>query len=125
MNFQQAIESAFKNYFKFEGRASRSEFWLFNLFLFLVNLVFNVLYEIFNSLESGILMLLISLLSIGWLLFILIPSFSITIRRLHDTNRTGWWILITITIIGIIPYFIFLILKGTEGENRFGPDPLG
>ena len=58
-------------------------------------------------------------------LAVFLPSWAVMIRRLHDVNRSGWWILINLTIIGIIPFTYWLFMKvGDEGENRFGSDPL-
>ncbi len=54
----------------------------------------------------------------------LIPGLAVSTRRLHDTDRSGWWILISLTIIGIIPLIFWYATKGTEGGNRFGEDPL-
>tara|TARA_B100001115_G_C15819544_1_gene407311 strand:- start:487 stop:747 length:261 start_codon:yes stop_codon:yes gene_type:complete len=56
---------------------------------------------------------------------IIVPSIAVTIRRLHDLDRTGWWYLISIVpLVGPLVLLIFLCLPGTDGNNRFGPDPL-
>ena len=57
-------------------------------------------------------------------LFIIIASTCLVIRRLHDVDRSGWWYLIVFTIVGMIPLLIWYCTKGTEGDNRFGVDPL-
>ena len=58
-------------------------------------------------------------------LLTIIPYFAVTVRRLHDTNRVGWWVLIVlIPLVGVIWMLVLLCLKGDEGENRFGADPL-
>lgn len=122
MNFSQAVISGFKNYSTFSGRASRSEFWYFGLFLVVADVVlllldmavFNISYSDDKLHPFGDFFLLAT-----WL-----PSLAVTARRLHDVNRSGWWILIIFTIIGMIPMIIWNCMKGTEGENRFGPDSL-
>lgn len=113
MEFPQAIESGFTKYFDFQGRASRSEFWYFQLFLILGGIAVNIL-DVFGG--GGMLTLL-------WNIAIIIPSISIVFRRFHDLGRTGWWILLPFTIIGIIPYIWMLCLKSEEEHNRFGPSP--
>lgn len=115
MNFLQAIEAGFMNYANFTGRASRSEFWFFSLFIFLGNIVVVILAGILD----------VDVLKSVWDLAILVPSISVAVRRLHDTDKSGWWILLPFTIIGIIPYLIWLVQKGNDNENRFGADPLG
>ena len=118
MNFQQAIASGFNNYVNFSGRAARSEFWYWVLFTFLAGAVTGILdLAIFPD------SYLSPLNSISSLLLFL-PSLAMSVRRLHDLDRTGWWILIVFTIIGIILLLIWDCMKGTTGANRFGPDPL-
>ncbi len=114
MEFPQAIESGFKNYFNFTGRASRSEFWYFQLFLVLAGFALTII----DAFATG--GMLLSL----WNLGIVIPSISICVRRFHDIGRTGWWILLPFTIIGIIPYIWMLCIKGDDQHNQFGPNPL-
>jgi uncharacterized membrane protein YhaH (DUF805 family) len=63
------------------------------------------------------------LLGLVWLGFF-IPSLAVTVRRLHDTNRSGWWVLISLLpLVGALVLFIFMLLNGTAGANRFGSDP--
>lgn len=122
MNFSQSIKSVFSNYSNFTGRASRSEFWYWNLFCILVGLFLlpfdMALFGV--SLEDDKLHPLGDLFTLATL----IPSFAVMARRLHDVNRSGWWMLIVLTIIGLIPLLYWNCQKGTEGENRFGADPL-
>jgi uncharacterized membrane protein YhaH (DUF805 family) len=124
MNFSQAIASCFVNYAKFSGRAARSEYWHFVLFLALGRIVTRILDAvIFNSPFNEYLSLhpLNSIFS----LVVLVPTFAVAVRRLHDVNRSGWWLLMYLTIIGIIyPLLVWKCTKETEGDNRFGPDPL-
>jgi uncharacterized membrane protein YhaH (DUF805 family) len=128
MNFPQAIASGFIKYFTFSGRASRSEYWYWILFITLGRIIFvildpiifpNVSNGIFPNVRYGPLHGLFSLAT-------LIPTIAVEVRRLHDVDRRGWWLLMYFTIIGIIyPLFIWKCTKGTAGANRFGPDPLG
>ena len=118
MNFVEAIKSGFVNYATFSGRACRSEYWYWTLFtviggictgiadvwivgdaeLMPVNLIFNVI--------------------------VFIPSIVVSIRRLHDINRTGWWLLLWLTIVGGLVLILWAMKAGDTGANRFGEDPL-
>jgi uncharacterized membrane protein YhaH (DUF805 family) len=128
MSFVQAINSGFHRYVDFQGRSSRSEYWYWFLFYFLISLGFGVLEAIAgiagggapNAISTAI-KLLDDLVDIAFFL----PTIAIAVRRLHDTNRSGWWYLIAFTIIGLIPLIIWFCTRGTIGENPFGPDPLG
>ena len=122
MKFGEAVVSGLRNYFNFSGRASRSEFWFFSLFCILVPNIGSVVdLLIFPTLSrEGIgPIFVISNLAL------LVPGIAVAARRLHDVDRTGWWILITLTIIGNIWLIVWWCTKGTAGRNRFGPDPLG
>ncbi len=117
MNFQQAIVSGFQNYVTFNGRAARSEYWYWVLFALLGGAVTGILdYALFDTDFSP----LNSILN----LVLFLPSLAIGIRRLHDLDRTGWWTLIALTIIGIVVLLAWACMKGTTGPNRFGADPL-
>ena len=118
MQFQDAIRSGFRNYVTFAGRASRSEYWYWVLFAFLVTAVSGILdYAIFSDSETGPLQSITSLL-------LFLPGLAISFRRLHDIDRTGWWWLIAFTVIGIILLLVWACTRGTAGANRYGPDPL-
>ena len=120
MNFPEAILSAFRNYANFSGRAARSEYWYWALFCSLGNILTKSMTNV--ALDGPHPSHPLNLL---FLLVILLPTYAVVVRRLHDINRSGWWILIELTIIGIIyPMLFWKCTKGTEGENRFGPDPL-
>ena len=109
--FDDVINSVvicFSRYFDFEGRSSRSEFWHWQLFRVLLFLSLTFLETI---LFSG--------LNFTFNLFLLIPEISVSIRRLHDTNKSGLWYLLTFTIIGIIPLIYFYSLKGDETKNNY------
>ena len=108
MSFAESIQTCFNKYFDFSGRAPRSEYWWFAL------------------LGLGLSFIPV----IGWILrlAILLPSLSVQVRRLHDMERSAWWLLLLvppITIIGVFILLIMSIFPGTAGPNRYGPDPLG
>ena len=107
-------------YATFSGRARRKEYWMF----LLINLVVSVALALIDSLigsvsESGM-GLLSSVYSIG----VLIPSLALSVRRLHDTGRTGWWVLISIIpVIGAVVLLVFMLLDSEPGSNRYGANP--
>jgi len=118
MTFGEAIRSGFNNYVGFSGRASRSEYWYWVLFAILAGLTTGILdAAIFPDLTVSPLNLIAGLI-------LLLPGIAVSVRRLHDTDRTGWWLLLYLSIIGGIVLIIFFCLRGTSGPNRFGPDPL-
>ena len=110
------------------GRASRSEFWYFTLFCIIANFIAITLSAILQGMtfddvlndESNFL----GIIDMIVYFILLIPMFTVTWRRMHDINRSGWWILITITIIGILLLLYWYCKKGDEGENKFGNNPL-
>lgn len=109
MDFVTAIKTVFGKYVVFEGRALRSEFWYFQLFTLIVNLVLSAI---------------LSPLSAAFGLAVLLPSLAVGARRLHDIGRSGWWQLLwLVPIIGAIVLIIWWATKG-EGDNRFGPAPV-
>lgn len=114
MSFADAIKSGFNKYVTFEGRAARSEFWYWMLFAFIANVVAGIVDSV---LGLGLVGLLVSLA-------LLLPGLAVSARRLHDIDRTAWWLLIALTGIGIILLIVWDCIKGTTGPNRFGPDPL-
>jgi len=110
-----------KKYAEFNGRARRKEYWMF----FLISTVISIILAVIDSFtgtiseEAGL-----GLLSGIYALAVLIPGLSVTVRRLHDTDRSGWWILIgLIPVIGGIALLIFMVLDSTPGGNQYGPNP--
>lgn len=111
MNFAQAITSGFENYSNFRGRAVRSEYWFWSLFSFIAAWV---AWFIDNTAGT----VLVSLL-VGLALFI--PGLAVTVRRLHDTDRSGWWYWIALVpFVGWIVLIVFLATAGQPSPNRFG-----
>ena len=115
----------FKNYFNFSGRARRMEYWSYALVNFIITLPFYVLHFIdiaksdFQNPFSPY-YFIIMLISLATLL----PSLGVFVRRMHDTNRSGWWFLIAfVPLIGAIVILVFLFTEGTKGVNNYGNDP--
>ena len=154
MGFGQAVGSCFRKYGSFQGRARRSEYWYFVLFGILVSIPAAILDNIFAPHEAdGPFSAVLSLV-------LFLPQISVTVRRLHDTGRTGWWlgglflylagavmlsmmvifgpagrgttgpgpqIIVTVLTFGAIAYAVWMLVlavrNGTDGPNRYGPDP--
>ena len=126
MGFTEAIRSGFDHYVKFDGRASRSAYWWWALFVFIVGIVANVLDGVFGLQQfrefNGQMYAAGGVISGIATLALLLPNLSVTIRRLHDTDRSGWWwFIVIIPVVGWIIYLYFMIARGTPGPNRFGP----
>jgi len=112
---------ALRKYSDFTGRARRREYWFFVLFNTLIQIAAVVLDGIAGTfrVELGV-----GLLSGIYSLAVLVPTFAVLARRLHDTDRSGWWILIGIVpLLGALVLMIFALFEGDPGENRFGPSP--
>ena len=94
-------------YANFKGRASRPEYWWFYLFALLLSwgaLIVD---------QSGVVGFIVNL-------SLMLPSTAVGVRRLHDTNQSGWWLLFAFTIIGVIPLVFWLASKGDEQSNNYG-----
>lgn len=103
-----------RNYAKFDGRAHRTEYWMFVLFNFVIGLLFAL---IDGLLDTKIFYTL-------YALAVLIPSLAVLFRRLHDTGRSGWWWLIGfVPVIGWIVLLVFTLQRGDEGTNAYGMPP--
>lgn len=116
------IRCVTQKYGTFSGRARRKEFWLYSLTVLVLSVILVIIDVTAGTYDpaSGY-----GVLSSIFYLAVLIPSIAVGVRRLHDTNRRGWWyLLILIPILGSIAMIIFWCLKGTVGENRFGSDPV-
>ncbi|MGW1340784.1 DUF805 domain-containing protein [Kribbella sp. NPDC002412] len=110
-----------KKYAVFDGRARRKEYWMFVLFNVIVSIILSIIDNIigttYGSANSGVISSIYSLA-------VLLPSIGVGIRRMHDTNRSGWWILINlIPCVGFIWFIVLAAQEGTVGDNQYGPDP--
>lgn len=104
-----------KKYAEFNGRARRKEYWMFILFNTIILIVLGVIEALIGS--PGVLGMLYSLA-------VLIPSIAVGVRRLHDTDRTGWWwFIFLIPLIGALVLFVFMVLDSTPGQNQYGANP--
>ena len=127
MNFGQAIQSGFKNFVTWRGRATRSEYWWWMLFVYLVQIPFGIIYSlsIQNIMFTGEFDVSMFfnwayylLVVVGLVLFL--PSLSMLIRRLHDTDRSGgWYWILLVPFVGSIVLLVFTLLPSTPGPNRF------
>ena len=126
INFRQAVTSGFTKSFEFSGRASRSEYWYWFLFTVLGSLIFQTAdVVLFNAPFTWFTRLSLSPLHGTFNLIVLVPSLALEVRRLHDVDRSGWWLLMSLTIVGsLYPLLVWKLTKGTDGSNRFGPDSL-
>ena len=122
MNFTQAIAFGFLNCLDFRGRASRPEFWFWVLFAVIGAIATNTLDAAIFVYHHG-LSPLNSPLSNIFTLVALLPSLAVATRRLHDVDRTGWWMLLVFTGIGIAVLLYWQSQEGTPDRNRFGPNP--
>lgn len=104
-----------KRYVEFEGRSRRKEYWLFFLLCFGVHIAAGLLDMVTHMPIIGVVAILA----------LFLPSLSVGVRRLHDTGRSGWWLLIgLIPLVGVIVLLVFAVQKGEAGPNKFGADPL-
>jgi uncharacterized membrane protein YhaH (DUF805 family) len=104
-----------KNYAGFSGRARRTEYWMFVLFNIIITIVLDV---IGLAIKQG------SILGAIYGLAVLIPGLAVAVRRLHDTGRSGWWLLIgLVPLIGAIVLIVFMATEGEPGDNAYGPNP--
>jgi uncharacterized membrane protein YhaH (DUF805 family) len=110
---------ALRRYAEFSGRSRRKEYWFFTLFNFLVTFFLSI-----TDVVLGLGAIDFGLLSGLYSLAVLIPSIAVTIRRLHDTGRSGWWLLIVLVpILGIIALLVFMMLDSDPGPNQYGMNP--
>lgn len=120
-----------KQYVDFSGRARRTEYWMFTLFNTIILIVLELVdkamgFGSFSGSTSGgaAFSASLGLLSGLYSLAVLLPTLGVSVRRLHDTDRSGWWLLIgLIPLVGAIVLLVFFVLEGTRGPNRHGVDP--
>lgn len=117
MSFQDAVRTCFQNYVTLSGRAARPEFWWFALFVFLGNFLLGIVDAIVFPGDTRLLAPLFSLATF-------LPLLAVSVRRLHDSDHVGWWVLLhLIPVIGTLIMIYFYVLKGDGSSNRFGPPP--
>ncbi|MEK7552028.1 MAG: DUF805 domain-containing protein [Patescibacteria group bacterium] len=113
MNWYKTV---LKKYAVFSGRAQRAEYWYFVLFNILISIAFSIVSSILGD-DKGILGTL-------YTLAVLVPCLAVSVRRLHDTGRSGWMLLISlIPIIGAIWLLVLMIMDSNPGDNKYGPNP--
>ena len=111
------------NYANFNGRARRKEYWMFTLFFLLFALLAGFVIGILSAVGETVAMIAI-ILAVVWYLAHLVPSLAVTVRRLHDTGKSGWFYLLAIIpYLGGLIIFIFTVIEGDKGDNKYGPDP--
>jgi uncharacterized membrane protein YhaH (DUF805 family) len=117
MNWYVAV---LKKYSDFSGRARRKEYWMFYLINTLISIVIAGIDTVFDlGYQSGV-----TVLYCLYSLAIVVPSIAVTVRRLHDTGRSGWWWLIALVpIIGTIIFLVYMASNSQPGDNRYGPNP--
>ena len=116
MGFGEAVSTCFKKSVVWEGRASRAEYWWFYLATILIIIAASIIDQIIGTAVFYIIALIV----------LILPSIAVLIRRLHDTDRTGWWYWIQLLpLIGLIVILVFMLSGGDEGDNKYGPNPYG
>jgi len=124
MGFAEAIKSFWSNYAMFKGRARRSEYWFIQLFLIITNVAVGA---IDLALMNGDVDRFIAnggggIVGLVWILVTIVPALAVLVRRLHDTGKSGWWLLMGfVPFAGAIVLFVFTVLDSTPGENKHGP----
>lgn len=112
-----------KKYAVLSGRAQRAEYWYFFLFYLLIYIALAIIDNVTGSLSADA---EIGLLGSIFVLGTLIPSVAVGVRRLHDTDRSGWWLLLAfVPVVGTIVLIVFMVQDSSPGNNRFGPNPKG
>nr|WP_264185535.1 DUF805 domain-containing protein [Roseicella aerolata] len=118
VGFQDAVATCFRKYADFTGRARRSEYWWFFLFNLLMQIATGLVDAVLFGAEGQ------GLINLLYGLGVLLPGIAVGARRLHDIDRSGWWLLlIFVPLVGFILLLVWFIRPGDAGPNRFGPDP--
>ena len=113
MNLPDAVRSVLTQYAVFTGRARRSEYWWFALAYVIAYVVAAVVDAVIGF----------PILTLAVALGLLVPSIAVSVRRLHDTDRSGWWLLLNLVPLGGIVVLVFSCLDSQPGRNRYGPSP--
>ncbi len=122
MQFKEAVQTCLKKYVDFKGRASRSEFWYWSLFTAVIGVALAILAVVAWNGAPGTVPN--NILGNIFTYATLLPSLAVAARRLHDVNRSGWWILVSFTGIGIFLLLFWYVQKSDEGANDYGERPL-
>ena len=126
MGFAEAIKSFWSNYATFKGRARRSEYWFIQLFLIITNVAVGAIdlvlmngdVDRFIANGGG------GIVGLVWILVTIVPALAVLVRRLHDTGKSGWWVLMGfVPFAGAIVLFVFTVLDSTPAENKYGLSP--
>jgi uncharacterized membrane protein YhaH (DUF805 family) len=119
VSFTDSISLFFKNYFNFEGRSSRGAYWYWVLASMAIAIILTILdYILFGEATlDGV-----APLGTIFNLIALVPGVALTVRRLHDIGRSGWWVLLILTIVGLIPLIYWYCQPGNRHPNKFGND---
>lgn len=112
VSFAQSFVLFFKNYANFSGRSSRSAYWFWILWVTIISIFIEVIRAV--SVDIAV------LVDLAWTLGTIVPTVAIAVRRLHDVGRSGWWQLIALTVVGIIPLFIWFVRAGDSETNKYG-----
>jgi len=112
------IKCVTKDYFNFQGRARRKEFWMFTLISSIIYMILFITFAKIMSSPAGYL-----ITAAIYTLAVICPTIGVSVRRLHDTNRSGWWYLLNLIPIGGLIVFVFLLLDSTPGDNNYGKNP--
>ncbi len=125
MGFGEAVAQFYKNYFNFMGRSRRSEFWwpvLLYILVYLGVFLFATIGEAMFG-ENDVIYGIIGFVFLIFALSYIIPSISVSVRRLHDRNMSGWWYLLGFVPFGGFVLLYFFASEGTQGANKYGQDP--
>ena len=110
-----------RKYVEFDGRARRMEYWMFYLF----NTIFAFACVALDAVVTNVLKISFSPFYLLYALAVLLPGLAVTVRRLHDSGKSGWWILIAfVPCVGPIVLLVFMIMDSEPGRNQFGPNPI-
>lgn len=115
---------AWQGFADFQGRSRRAEFWTFALANFVIISVLSLAMIGFGVVKEPVIGASSGMIAAAYALAVALPSLACTVRRLHDTGKTGWWsVLWFIPVAGEIVLMVMLAMDGTRGSNRYGPDP--
>ena len=126
MSFADAVKSFWSNYATFKGRSRRSEYWFVQLFLLITNLAAAAIdlwlmdgdVEQFMANGGG------GIVGLVWILVTIVPALAILVRRLHDSDKSGWWaLMLLVPFAGAIVLLIFVVTDSDTGDNQYGPSP--